>query len=142
MNNKTAHAQLAEVTAEVETLQQRRLDLQTQLADTSVQESAAQARASTLAAAVMKLEREPAAKAQLELLAPTLHARLAKAPPNSPTVQAVRKLLPRLADENEPAADRLDLVRDLLKDLGRRDLLDRQHWISVEGPTAIRQRGG
>lgn len=123
--------QLAEASAAVKLLQQRRLDLQAQLAETEVQERAAQAQAATLAAEVQRLEVEPVARERLERLLPTLHARLAKAPHRSPTAQRIRSSLPRLADENTPAADRLSLCRSLLDDLVWRVELDFEFWAAA-----------
>lgn len=54
---------------------------------------------------------------QLAGLTQTLHARLAKAPWNSPTAQQVRAQSARLANERVSVADRLTLVRRLLDDI-------------------------
>ncbi len=129
----TTTPQTAELEARLAQLDADRARTQTEL-NAARTELAAAHKAAQLA------EREPAAQAQLERLTPTLHAQLAKAPQNSPTVRAIRDRLPNLADANWSAAKRLDMVRRLLKDLANRDVLDRQIWISVEGATAARQR--
>ncbi len=133
MTTATTSQTIAQLEARLADLDADRARTQTDL-DAARTELAAAHKAAQLA------EREPAAQAQLERLTPTLHARLAKAPQNSPTVRAIRDRLPNLADANWSAANRLDMVRRLLKDLANRDVLDRQIWISVEGATAARQR--
>ena len=128
-NNLTdARAQLDDVAADVRVLQTRRADLLAELAEVDAKERDASARASTLASEIQRLEREPAARAQLERLLPTLHARLAKAPSTSPTVRDIRSKLGGLADERSPAADRLALAKDLLSDINDCYRLDRESW--------------
>ncbi len=127
-------------TPQTDELEARLADLDAERARTQTDLNAARTELAAAHKAAQLAEREPAAQAQLERLAPTLHARLAKAPQNSPTVRAVRDRLPTLADANWSAADRLDMVRRLLDDLSNRDTLDRNIWTSIEGATAIRKR--
>jgi septal ring factor EnvC (AmiA/AmiB activator) len=123
-------------------LEARLADLDADRARTQTDLDAARTELAAAHQAAQLADREPAAQAQLERLTPTLHARLAKAPQNSPTIRAIRDRLPTLADESGSAADRLDMVRRLLDDLKNLDTLDRNIWIAVEGATAARQRGG
>ncbi len=123
-------------------LEKKLADLDADRARTQTDLNAARTELAAAHEAAQLAEREPAAQAQLERLTPTLHARLAKAPQNSPTVRAIRDRLPNLADANWSAADRLDMVRRSLDDLKNRDVLDRNLWISVEGANAARERGG
>jgi chromosome segregation ATPase len=127
-------------TPQTDELEKKLADLDADRARTQTDLDAARTELAAAHKAAQLAEREPAAQAQLERLTPTLHAQLAKAPQNSPTVRAIRDRLPNLADANWSAAKRLDMVRRLLKDLANRDVLDRQIWISVEGATAARQR--
>jgi septal ring factor EnvC (AmiA/AmiB activator) len=131
MTTATTSQTIAQLEARLAQLDADRARTQTDL-DAARTELAAAHKAAQLA------DREPAAQAQLERLAPTLHARLAKAPQNSPTVRAIRDRLPNLADANWSAADRLDMVRRLLDDLKNLDILDKNIWTSLEG--AARKR--
>ncbi len=119
-------------------LEARLADLDADRARTQTELNAARTELAAAHEAAQLADREPAAQAQLERLTPTLHARLAKAPQNSPTVRAIRDRLPTLDDANWSAADRLDMVRRLLDDLKNLDILDKNIWTSLEG--AARKR--
>ncbi len=121
-------------------LEKKLADLDADRARTQTDLDVARSELAAAHEAAQLAEREPAAQAQLERLTPTLYARLAKAPQNSPTVRAIRDRLPNLADANWSAADRLDMVRRSLDDLKNHDVLDRNIWTSLEGATAIRRR--
>lgn len=90
-------------------------------------------------AEAQRLAREPAERAQLARLIPTLPARLRAAPRNSPTAQEVRELLPTLEDESTPVGDRLTLIRGLLNDLKNLDRLDREIWDAKVPPVVGRE---
>lgn len=124
----TARTRLTEASDLLWELDQRRAALQAELNEVAAQERDAQAGVTALTGEVARLEREPAARAQLERLTVTLRARLAEMPLNSPTAQRVRERLPTLGDESFPAADRLEMVRDALRDLQNHHLLDRRIW--------------
>lgn len=123
-----ARAQLAEVSAEVEALQERRTTLETELIEVDRQLDTLAVKVEPLVAQVRVLEAEPRARKQLEMLTQTLTAKLAKAPPTSPTVRDIRASLLHLSDETMLASSRLALVRRLLEDLGRYHVLDGNLW--------------
>lgn len=136
-----ARTRLAEASAEIKSLQERRAELETELAGIDRQLHAA-AKVAPLVARVRELEREPQDRRQLEVLVPTLHSRLdATSRQDSPTVRSVRQQLQRLTDENVPVADRLALVRSLISDLANRSRLDGDIWASAAPRVAGREGG-
>lgn len=131
----TAPQTIPQLEARLAQLDAERAEAQTALDDAKSELAAAHKKAYDEA---QRLEREPANRAQLALLTPTLHARLRAAPRNSPTAQAVRELLPTLDDESTPAADRLTLLRGLLTDLKSLHRLDLETWDAKVPPIAGR----
>lgn len=132
----TAPQTIPQLEARLAQLDAERAEVQTALDSARAELAAAHKKAH---AEAQRLERDPAERAQLARLTPTLHARLRAAPRNSPTAQGVRDRLPTLDDESVSAADRLTLLRGLLDDLKNHHRLDLETWDAKVPPVLGRE---